>query len=305
MGLLFITQFACVVVRPGDGDDDDSAANDDDAADDDDATDDDDVLGDDDDAADDDDDAADDDDDMGDDDDSTVEMPFSVLAFQMELNVVNPAQSTYGLGGTFTFIYYETYDQTTQVEYCREVIEFEAVAQFGSGTVAGCNNCTGQISIDETLVDNVTNQAIDPTHCDATWVNADADGDGLPDNSYGWLFVTSPANGGAGDFLNLGLIDYNTFSSLGLTADSAGTTDALTLATPWQGMDVTHFAYVNAQPGSFAEQSGLSTVAAAAGAGSDYHFYFTVAKNPTVNSHNGTDMVGEYVGGAQWIITFQ
>jgi hypothetical protein len=69
-------------------------------------------------------------------------------------------------------------------------------------------------------------------------------------------------------------------------------------------MDVTHFAYVNAAVGSFAESSGLSTVASSAGAGSDYHFYFTIAKNPAVNNHSGTDMVGAYVAGAQWIITF-
>ena len=226
----------------------------------------------------------------------------------MELNVVNPAQNMYGLGGSFTFIYYESYDQTSQVEYCREVIEFEAVAQFGSNVVAGCNNCTGQISIDETLVNNVTNPGIDPAHCDTAWINADDNGDGLPDYSFGWYFVTSQANGGAGDFLNLGLIDYATFESLGLYADNPAPAspqyDASALSAAWGGMDVTHFAYVNAQPGSFAEDSGLSTVAASAGPGSDYHFYFTVAKNPAVNSHSGADMVGEYVAGAQWIITF-
>lgn len=309
LGLTLLGVVACTAPR-GVGDDDDSATgdDDDDVSDDDDATDDDDVLGDDDDATDDDDAATDDD------DAAPVELPYSVMAFQLELNVVQASGTNYGLGGTYKFIYYESYDQANQVEYCREVIEFEAVAQFGPNVVAGCNNCTGQISLDETLVDHVSNPAIDPAHCDPSWLNADDDGNGFPDYSFGWRFVTSQANGGDGDFLNLGLIDYSTFASLGLFADlpsvdQFGVTtppqnDASALAAPWQGMDVTHFGYVNAQPGTFSETSGLSTVAGTAGAGSNYRFYFTIAKNPAVNSHNGTDMVGEYVGGAAWIINF-
>jgi hypothetical protein len=240
------------------------------------------------------------------------------MTFGLELNVVQASGTNYGLGGTYTFIYYVHHDPTdltSQEEYCREVIEFEAVAQFGPNVVPGCNNCNGLISLDETLVNNVTNPAIDPTHCDPAWLTADDDGDGDPDYSYGWRFVTSQANGGGGDFLNLGLIDYSTFDDLNLFADLpsvdplTGNTvppqnDAAALSAPWQGMDVTHFAYVNGQPGTFAEDSGLSGVAGTAGPGSDYRFYFTIAKNPAVNSHSGTDMVGEYVGGAAWIITF-
>jgi len=304
---------ACIAPRGG-SDDDDDAADDDDSAADDDATDDDDVIGDDDD--DDDDDDATDDDDASDDDDAAVELPYSTLAFQFEFNVVQAAGGNYGLGGTLSFIYYESYSQTAQVEYCREVVEFEAVATFGPNVVSGCNNCNGQISLDETLVDHVSNPAIDPSHCDPAWLTTDNDGDGAPDYSFGQMLTTSQANGGFGDFLNIGLIDYATFVNLGLygdvpSVDQFGNTvpaqnDAATLSAPWvnNGFNVTHFGYVNAIPGSFASVSNLASVSAPPGPGSDYRFYFTVAKNPNVNGHSGTDMVGPYLGSAAWIINF-
>ncbi len=303
LGLFLLALGACGgPTRPAD--DDDAADDDDDAADDDDdvSSNDDDVLGDDDDDDDDDDDAA------GDDDDSTpVELPYTTMGFQIELSVVHAGGNAYGLGGTYTFIYYDLYDPATGAvsEFCRERIEFEAVASFGPGVVADCNNCTGQLALDESLIDHVSKPLFEPTDCDPAWLTTDNDGDGNPDLSWGWAFVTSAGNGGLGDFLNIGLIDYASFVDLGFTADSAGQNDAAALSSGWTGFNVTHFGYVNAGPGSFAEASGLAAVAATAGAGSPYHFYWTIAKDPNLNGHSGTDMVGDYVGAAAWIITFQ
>ena len=104
-------------------------------------------------------------------------------------------------------------------------------------------------------------------------------------------------------------MDIGTFEALGLYGDnpaaSAPQYDAAFLTSMWGGMDLTHVGYIAALPGTVADASGLTGVAATAGPGSDYYFYFSIAKDPAVNSHPGLDMQGDYVAAALWIINFQ
>ena len=289
-------------------DDDDATTDDDDAGpDDDDATgDDDDSMPDDDDVMPDDDDATGDDDDAtGDDDDATGD----------DDDAVDP--TLYQTQAEFFFTYLEV-DQAagTGEVTCNQRISVEGTADFGFGTAEGCDNCTGMLSFDASTAVDISNPAKNPDDCDPLVLEAAGADMGLAmltafgDEPGHWTNADGPRN--YGDFLSIATMDENTQQVLGYNGSSSGDQD-LTAAgnADWAmttyGADFTHVGLVNGDPASntLAAGSGIETVSAPAGAGSDYYFYFVIAKDPAANPYEGSDMQGDYLGIARFVIGFQ
>ncbi len=254
-------------------------------------------LGDDDDG-DDDDATSDDDDASSDDDDATGGLDFDGLTFSMELTATQGAGGVTGIAASYTFSYWRDY--TNQVTECNQVVSVEGTASFGSGILSGCNNCTGRIDLDENTRMDVSQSAARNAPCDAG---------GLTDAgaNFGDAMLTTITNGGYGDFLTMGLIDGATLSSLGLDLAAAGGYSEADMTATWAeyGLTFTHAGYVANEVGSLSEGSGLDTVSAPAGPGSNWYGYWQLFLNATENTHGGTDLVGDYGGQAVWVIQFQ
>jgi len=124
--------------------------------------------------------------------------------------------------------------------------------------------------------------------------------------NFGSAMLTSVTDGGYGDYLNLALIDATTMEALGLDLASAGGYSAAEMTATWAdySLEFTHAGYVDNLPGSLSEGSGLATVAANAGSGSNWYGYWQIFKDPTMNTHSGGDLSGQYGGQAAWVITF-
>jgi len=298
---------------PVDDDDDDASADDDDDDDDDDDYDDDDdassftlaaltfegvlTVGSD--AGDDDDSSAGDDDDSsaGDDDDSSAGDDDDSAGG----NANNNATMQY------TFEYWAEYSSSTQVLNCIQVIEVDAEIVYGAGAVADgtCNNCTGLLTVDPTTAVDVSNPAADPEHCDPAVLAAEG-------VDYGIGLTLTKSNGGFyGDFETMGLMDDSIHSALGIDWSQNGGQSAADLEEGFakNGLDYVGSGLVQDNAGTLANASGLTGVAVAAGAGSNWYGYWRIIRNPADNPHestsdNGYTLSGDYGLGAMWVITF-
>ena len=255
---------------------------DDDTTDDDDTADDDDVV--------DDDDGA-DDDDAVDDDDATGPSGDVVLAFAFELEVED--------GDSSGVLRVDFVDPAAGELVCRQRLQFAGTASFGPGLVDGCAACTGVLSIDPDSVLDLTNPAVDAEDCDPNWIL----GSQL---NYGGGMLTPRADGGFGDLLTIGLIDLDRFEALDLFVDRAGEYDAAALRAVFDaaGTSIAQIGYLQDVAGSVAAGTGIAAVAETAGpGGDDWLAAWQIYRSPAVNSYDGLDLRGAYLGRMLWNVS--
>ena len=233
-------------------------------------------------------------------DNTTCTSPDSVKAiqFSLEFDVTAPVGGNADVLANFAAIYYTDIDVV--VVYCTEHVEVTGTAVFGPTVVPDCPNCTGLLSFDESSVVNITDPTTDPEHCTPAFLDEFAGG-------YLTNHLTPIANNGYGDFLSIALIDASTMDALGLSLSIFPGSSASELTTQLAdvGVEFTHAGYVNKQPGSLSETSGLEQVAANAGGDSPWLGYWIIFKYPNTDSYAGSDMSGTYGGNSNWIITLE
>ena len=303
--LLFVLLTAALGCPPrssrsdrGDDDDDDSASGDDDDAtgDDDDATgDDDDATGDDDDATGDDDDATGDDDDAtGDDDDATGDddddgaLNINQQSFTGEMTVNGSSVSA-----LFFFNYWQ--DMGSGLLECIQTVQVSGTASVGTGVVgSGCSGCNALLTFDESTAVDISNPSIDPDACDpATLTAAGAD--------LGTFLLTSQANGGGEDFLQIALVHETLASAAGVSDISSSTSLADQVAdSSAEGLELTHVGGILNDSNGYMVGAGLASIALSLG--NDYLIFWIVEKSPAVNPYAGTGLDGDYMLSAIYLL---
>ncbi len=277
---------------------------------------------DDDDAATDDDDVSDDDDAQGDDDDAqgfdADGLTFNFALTSTLTDVGDDDDSAGGERGTSyqietEFIISYWVDIMNGIRNCDQHVTVTGEAWFEYGIVdtlgdqGSCENCTGFIEYDPTTVTDTSNPDLDPDHCnpaDLQAVGAD----------YAARML-SPADPNAtpvlyGDFLTTATWDYTTHDLLGvdITVSTEADRTAAGSAAEWAQYSLTysHTGFTNAHPQSLAGGAGLDAITRPPHPGSTYLGSWEIFLNPKNNQHdwaNEQDMVGDYGGSANYILT--
>ncbi|MBN95320.1 MAG: hypothetical protein CL928_14845 [Deltaproteobacteria bacterium] len=218
----------------------------------------------------------------------------------------------------YTFSYYGLVDGIPTDLYCDQRIDATGEAVFGPDLVpdAGCNNCTGYITMDPTTVNDVSDPGSNPTDCDPLELNdlgfqlLDPQG-GEPvdvfNSSFGMHVLTPLAEGGVGDFLSMALVDADAMHTLGLyLAQGVGASPPGFSAADMQatldvdGLELSHAGYVDNVTGSYADHTGLNEMAASAGGSSTWLGFWQISRDPAENTHDAADMNGVYGGQMIW-----
>lgn len=229
-----------------------------------------------------------------DDDDDDSVMGFAFDGIQAEITGGD-------LTGEFYTVYYQ--DASNSVPLCIQRIELEAGVYYGPGQAADCELCTAYIQVDSSSVVDVSDPSTNPDECDSSFLAAEQ-------ADFGMAMFMTPANGGFGDFLELGLIAADDWDASGYTLlefddGTSLTYEELIALDGMDAYDVSAAIVALSGEGSLGQAvTGFTDFAIPESSGSEWIGAGWILRDPSINSFTGTNpMNGPYTLRLAWGFT--
>ena len=200
------------------------------------------------------------------------------------------------VSGTFVVRYWENLD--AQLIGCQQTMAWTGTIEWGFGVLSpDCDTCSGTISVDSMSVSDVSDSNANPDDCNAELLATRASED--------WGSLLTNEEGGFA-WLQMPLVDLATAQGVGLQPTNGGTLAETVDGLAGNGLELTHIGFVDTTDATIFGPSGFNLGSAGANppeAGAPFGAFWTIFKDPTVNTHPaGIDLNGEYFLGSFWLL---